>query len=301
MQLRHLQYFSTLARVRHFAKAATECGVTQPTLSAGLVSLEHEFGHRLVERDKRFIGLTAHGEAMLPWVHQILGAVGEMAHAVSATAAPVSGTFNLAAIPASLPFVGVFGKALLTQYPHLSLSVTSATSREIERGLNAFEYDAGITYIDHEPLSNVISVPLYEEKYLFITQSGDRFDAYSEISWDEVVAQPLCLLHQGMQHRRILDQRLGDRLLSATPQVVADSHISLLSMVRDGGFAAVIPDSYTKLFAGLEWARLLPIQEGDLKQRIGLVAVNRDPMSALARVGISVAAQMKAMERQLLI
>lgn len=289
MQLRHLRYFTTLARVRHFAKAAAECGVSQPTLSAGLSTLEHEFGRRLVERDRRFIGLTDHGEAMLPWAEQILGAVNGMAHAVSATAAPVTGEFGLAAIPAALPLVGLFGEALLQHYPGLSLAVRSATSREIERGLHAFEFDAGLTYLDHEPPANVLSVPLTAERYLFVVRRGEGFDARETISWQEAAAQPLCLLHQGMQYRRILDARLNARGLAIAPRVVADSYVALLAMVRAGGFATIVPDGYASLMAGLEWARFLPFDEAEEVRRIGLVVVNRDPMGPLASAGLAVA------------
>ena len=39
-----------LAKERHFGRAAEACGVTQPTLSAGLKQLEETLGVRLVER-----------------------------------------------------------------------------------------------------------------------------------------------------------------------------------------------------------------------------------------------------------
>lgn len=289
MQLRHLRYFTTLARMRHFAKAAAECGVSQPTLSAGLSALEQEFGRRLVERDRRFVGLTEHGEAMLPWAEQILGAVNGMAHAVAASAAPLTGEFGLAAIPAALPLVGLFGEALLAQYPGLSLSVRSATSREIERGLHAFEFDAGLTYLDHEPPANVLSVPLYAERYQFVARRGAGFDDRASIGWEEAAAQPLCLLHQGMQYRRILDARLSARGLAIAPRVVADSYVALLAMVRSGGFATIVPDGYASLMAGLEWARFLPFDEAEEARRIGLVIVNREPLGPLASAGLAVA------------
>ena len=44
MQLQHLRYLVALARHGHFAAAAAECGVSQPTLSAGLAALEQELG-----------------------------------------------------------------------------------------------------------------------------------------------------------------------------------------------------------------------------------------------------------------
>lgn len=289
MHFRQLRYFVTIARLRHFAQAAAECGVSQPTLSAGLLALEQEVGRRLVERDRRFIGLTSHGEAMLPWAEQILGAVNSMASSVAASSAPISGEFGLAAIPAALPLVGLFAEALLAQNPGLTLSVRSATSREIERSLNAFECDAGLTYLDHEPAGNVLSVALHAERYLFVTRAGAGFDGRDAITWEDAVAQPLCLLHQGMQFRRILDSRVKAQGLAIAPRAVADSYVALLDMVRSGGFSTIVPDTYAHLLEGLDWARLLPFEGEAERRRIGLVVMNRAPLGPLASAGLAAA------------
>lgn len=295
MHLRQLRYFVTIARLRHFAQAAAECGVSQPTLSAGLLALEQEVGSRLVARDRRFIGLTSHGEAMLPWAEQILGAVNSMASSVAASSAPISGEFGLAAIPAALPLVGLFTNALLAQHPGLTLSVRSATSREIERSLNAFECDAGLTYLDHEPAGNVLSVALHTERYLFVSRAGAGFDGRSSISWVEAVSQSLCLLHQSMQFRRILDARIKAQGLAIAPRAVADSYVALLDIVRAGGFCTIVPDTYLHLLDGLEWARFLPF-EGEVDQRrIGLVVMNRAPLGPLASAGLAAARELLAM------
>ena len=58
MLVRHLSYFVTLARERHFARAAELCHVAQPTLSAAIRTLEEDLGVRLVRRNHRFVGLT---------------------------------------------------------------------------------------------------------------------------------------------------------------------------------------------------------------------------------------------------
>jgi DNA-binding transcriptional LysR family regulator len=289
MQLRHLRYFVMLAREGHFAKAAAACGISQPTLSAGLTTLEAEFGRRLVERDRRFIGLTPHGEAMLPWAEQILGAVSGMASAVAATAAPLRGEFGLAVIPAALPLVGLLGEALLAQNPGITLSVRSATSRAIEHGLHAFEVDAGLTYLDHEPPANVLSVPLYAERYMFLAARGSGFDQHTAVTWEEACAQDLCLLHQGMQYRRILDERLAARGLAVTPRATADSHFALFAMVEGGAFATIVPDGYARMMAGVEWARFLPFDAPEEARRVGLVVINRDPLGPMARAALAAA------------
>ena len=289
MQLQHLRYFVALARDKHFANAAAACKVSQPTLSAGLAVLEQELGKRLVERDRRFIRLTDQGEAILPWAEQVLGAVRGLAQAAAAASEALSGEFRLAAIPAALPSVGRFGEALLRQNPGLTLSVQTGTSREIEQGLAANAFDAGLTYLDHEPPTNMLSVPLYAENYVFAAKAAGPFGARRSISWAEAAAQPLCLLHQGMQYRRLLDGQFAARGLSVTPAVVADSHLTLLSLVRSGAFVSIVPDAYARMMAGLDWCRFLPFDDPAERRRIGLVVVNRDPLGAMPRAGLQTA------------
>lgn len=292
MQLQHLRYFVALARARHFATAANACGVSQPTLSAGLASLEHELGKRLVERDRRFIGLTEHGEAILPWAEQALGAVRGLGQAAAASAQALTGEFRLYAIPAALPLVGPFGQALLEAFPGLSMAVQTGTSREIEHGLLANDFDAGLTYLDHEPPANMLTAPLHNEQYRFIARRGTGFDQRRSIGWEEAAALPLCLLHQGMQYRRILDRQFANHGLSVSPAAIADNYISVLSLVRSGSFVSIVPDGYAQLMAGLEWCRFLPLEPETGLRRVGLVVVNRDPLGSMARAGLTVAQQL---------
>src|ERR1700683_1216394 len=72
MIVRYLEYLAALARERHFARAASVCNVTQPTLSAGIKQLEEQLGVLIVERRQRFVGFTAEGERVLTWAHRVL-------------------------------------------------------------------------------------------------------------------------------------------------------------------------------------------------------------------------------------
>lgn len=294
MQLQHLRYFVALARHRHFAEAANVCSVSQPTLSAGLAALEQQLGKRLIDRDRRFIGLTEHGEAILPWAEQALGAVRGLSQAAAASAQALTGEFRLYAIPAALPLVGPFGEVLLRAHPGLSMSVQTGTSREIEHGLLANDFDAGLTYLDHEPPANMLTAPLHNEQYRFIARHGTGFDDRQSISWEEAAALPLCLLHQGMQYRRILDRQFALHGLSVNPAVIADSYISVFSLVRSGTFMSIVPDGYARLMQGIEWCRFLALEPTADTRRVGLVVVNRDPLGTMARAGLTSAQQMEA-------
>lgn len=289
MQLRLLRYFTTLAREGHFARAAEACGVTQPTLSAGIVTLEEQFGRRLVLRERRYIGLTPEGQAMLPWAQQLVAVFEGMAHAMEAMDGQIQGEFRLGVIPAAMPAIGYVARALLTLHPGLTLSVRSLTSREIERGLVAFDLDAGLTYLDHEPPADMLTAPLYAERYIFLARTGGGFDGRVSIGWGEAAGADLCLLHQGMQNRRILDARLAERHLAIHPRVTADSYVALLAMVQAGGFATIMPDSYLALLPGLSWARILPFDDPAPASQIGVIVPNRSPIGPLAAAALAIA------------
>lgn len=298
MNLQHLRFFAALARERHFAAAAAACGVSQPTLSAGLRALEQELGKRLVERDRRFVGLTEQGEAILPWAQQVLGSVQGLQQAAAALSVSLQGEFRLATIPAALPLVGPFGETLLRQNPGLALTVQSATSREIERGLAAGTCDAGITYLDHEPPANVLAVPLHREQYLFVARRGTALAEQATVGWEAAAAARLCLLHQGMQFRRILDREFAQRGLSVSPAAIADSYVALLALVRTGAFASILPAAYAALLQGVEWCRFVPFAEEAPPRRIGLVVIQRDPLGPMARAGLIAVQQLALVEGQ---
>jgi len=289
MQVRLVRYFLTLVKERHFARAADLCGVSQPTLSAGISALERQLGKRLVIRDRRFISLTPEGEALLPWARQMIAAQDGMTSALAATHGEVSGQFRLGAIPAALPFAGRLGEALLTGRPGLALSVRSLTSREIVRALAEYEIDGGLTYLDHEPPANVLSVPLYAEEYRLIVHAAPEWEGRTTISLAELPDMPLCLLHQGMQNRRILDARMAEHGIALHPRITADSYVALFSMVCSGPFATIIPDGYATLFPDLHWARILPFTEPVTASHIGLVVLDRTPLTPLASAAIEAA------------
>ena len=68
-----LEFLIAVAREKSFSRAAEICGVTQPTLSAGVKQLEDSLGVLLVNRSSRFHGLTAEGERVLEWAKRIVG------------------------------------------------------------------------------------------------------------------------------------------------------------------------------------------------------------------------------------
>lgn len=68
MNLSQLYYFKKLAELQHYAKAAKELFITQPSLSNAISSLEQELGVSLFQKTGRNIHLTKYGSEFLIYV-----------------------------------------------------------------------------------------------------------------------------------------------------------------------------------------------------------------------------------------
>ena len=77
--------------------------------------------------------------------------------------------------------------------------------------LENLEVDAGLTYIDNEPLGRVRAVPLYLEQYRLLTSADSPLGDRDQVTWAEVGQIPLCLLTPDMQNRRIIDRPARSR------------------------------------------------------------------------------------------
>ena len=75
MELRQLRTFVAVAELRHFARAASRCNLSQPAVSHQIALLEQELGAKLLNRAPRRVSLTVAGEVFLEEARRILGAV----------------------------------------------------------------------------------------------------------------------------------------------------------------------------------------------------------------------------------
>ncbi len=277
-----LEFLLALAREKNFGKAAETCGVTQPTLSAGIKQLEDSFGLLLVQRSSRFIGFTAEGERVLDWARRIVGDARAMRQEVKALKSGLIGHLKIAAIPTALGMVSTLTTPYRAKHPNVKFTILSRTSIEVLGMLENLEVDAGITYVDNEPLGRARSIPLYTEQYRLLTSKNSPLGGRDSVTWAEVSRIPLCLLTPDMQNRRIIDKLLRDAGgADPEPTLESNSMIVLFSHVRTGQWASVMPEKLADTLGLTERLRAIPIVEPEAVHTIGLVVPDRDPMSPL--------------------
>ena len=276
-----LEFFIALARQQHFGRAAEECGITQPTLSAAIRQLEEQLGVVLVVRGSRFLGLTPEGQRVLEWARRIVGDTRTMREEMRAARRGLAGHIRLAAIPTALAMVRRITEPFQRRHPNVTFSVLSRTSLQVLSLLENLEIDAGITYLDNEPLGRVTSVPLYSERYHLITAAGTPLADREEVTWVEVSSLRLCLLTADMQNRRIINKHMAEAGVTVAPTLESNSMIVLFSHIRTGQWASIMPRNVAESFGFPQQIRMIPISEPDASHLVGLVATHREPYTPL--------------------
>ncbi|MEY3960450.1 MAG: hypothetical protein RIR14_1104 [Pseudomonadota bacterium] len=286
-----LEMFIALANERHFGRAAEVMGVTQPSLSSAIRQLEDQLGVQLVYRGSRFQGLTPEGQRVLDWARRIVGDMRALKDEMRSVHSGLSGNLRIGVIPTALPMVAELTGPFTARHPNMRVTILSRTSAEILDGIDTLELDAGITYLDNEPLGRVAQTPLYTEFYRFLCAPGSALAKRDKISWHEVASVPLCLLTADMQNRRIVNQHLAEAGARVQAMVESNSTIALVSHVRSGLWASVVPMKLAEMFTG-QGLVAIPIVEPEAEHLVGLVTARRDPQTPVLQALIEEAARM---------
>ena len=269
--------------------------MTQPTLSAGIKQLEASLGVLLVNRGSRFQGFTPEGQRVLEWARRIVGDTRAMREEVDSLRRGLVGRIRMAVVPTALPMVASLTTPYRAKHPDVQFTIWSRTSIEILDLLENLEIDAGVTYLDNEPVGRVNTVALYHERYRLLTAADAPLGNRSQVTWAEVAQVPLCLLTPDMQNRRIIDGLLKNASGESRPTLESDSMILLFSHVRTGRWASVMPAVIAETLGLTDTIRAIPIADPEAVHTIGLVVPAREPMTPLNAALVSEARRIAAL------
>src|ERR1700689_1067300 len=198
MFIRQLEYLVTLAREKHFAKAAESCHVSQPALSSGIRGLEKELGVMIVQRGRRFLGLTIEGERVLAWAQQTLSSLSHMREDATLARSTMTGTLRIGAIPTTMTVAAFVTGPCFAAYPNIRYTLSSLTADAIANQLDHFELDLGLTYLDDTVLEGFEKLHLYDERYVLLADRKIELDP--TLTWEQAAQLPLCLLTGKMRN-----------------------------------------------------------------------------------------------------
>ncbi|MDE2007763.1 MAG: hydrogen peroxide-inducible genes activator [Rhodospirillales bacterium] len=238
-----LRFLCALAEHRHFGRAANACAVSQSTLSAGILTLEHQLDAAILDRGagKRVV-FTPLGIELIGRARAALAALGAVAEAAEAARAPLAGPLRLGVIPTIGPFLlPRLMPALRAAFPDLRLFLREdLTARLVER-LAENRLDALLVALPCDCGGGTVE-PLGRDEFLLALPPGHPLAARERVPIAALAAEKLLLLEDGHCLR---EQALAvcGRQAGAHDDFAATSLHTLVQMVAGGLGLTLLPAS----------------------------------------------------------
>lgn len=258
--MRHTQLrsFHAVAQRLSFTAAARELGVSQPTITTQVKSLEEEFGVELFVRRGRRIELTETGAGLLDITRRLFADEKEAADYLNETRGLRTGHLRVGAVG---PYhVTDMLAAFNARHPGLYVSVTVGNSRDTLRDLLDYRTDVAVlAHVDPDP--RLVAIPYRRHRVIAFCPADHPFAQRRNIRVRDMEGQRLVVREAGSTTRRAFDQAMRDA--SVRPRVVMEigSRESIREAVAKGIGMGVVSEAE---FIPDPRIRALPIADADI-------------------------------------
>ncbi|MDR2140547.1 MAG: LysR family transcriptional regulator [Deltaproteobacteria bacterium] len=242
MDIKRLEIFLKLLDTRSFSLTAQFFGLSQPTVSQNIKSLEEFLGQKLFERTPRRVKALPAALVLAPYAIKIVETAGQAAWAVNRQMAVAQDKLAVGAssVPSMVlvpPAVEVFSQ----RYPRVFLTLTSGHSREIVRLVLDGDLDLGLVGTVVSESEKIWVRPYATDRLVLVASSelvakmGSRPRTPADLAnW------PLILREDGSGTRAAFLSSLGDDVSRFRFKAEVDGLGPTITLVRAAFGAAVV-------------------------------------------------------------
>lgn len=204
MELRQLEYFQTVSRLKKITLAAEHLHISQPSITVAIQKLEDELGVLLFDRSQKQMTLTDEGRIFLQQAEHILTCVHNSILEMNDFKKIPKGTIKIG-IP---PMIGaVLFPPMFTgfkkQYPLIELSVIERGSVIIKELLEEGELDLAIFETSHQSLL-LDSLPIITGEIMACLPPQHPLGKLAVIPFGELRNEEFILFSEGTYHRQVI-------------------------------------------------------------------------------------------------
>ena len=246
MNLRHLHYFATVAKIGNITRAAEQLHIAQPALSMAIKKLEQHLELDLFQRVDRKIILTSEGKTFLAHCHLILQQVEDAELAMAELSGLKKGEVRIG-VPGMLGsyFFPDILMGFKSKYPELKLTVIEAGTQSIRDMLVNGELDIGVINNENVPEQLMVE-PLLSPQMVATVGISHPFATLNSISFDQFFSQKLIMFKKGYFHREFMDRVSLEN--HYTPNISFETNLlpMILKIVRSGSAITALLDIVSK-------------------------------------------------------
>ncbi|MCZ2222532.1 MAG: hydrogen peroxide-inducible genes activator [Chitinophagales bacterium] len=245
MTLTQLEYIIAVNTLRHFAKAAEYCHVTQPTLSMQIQKLEETLNLKIFDRSKQPVIPTDVGIEIIEQAKKILAEVQIMNEIIQLKKGQFAGELKIGIIPTLAAYLlPLFISSFSKRYPNIKLIIQELTTNNIIQALLEDRIDAGILVTPLKQNNIIEHILFYEEMVAYISKNSSLYKKNFVLPKD-IALEKLWLLEEGHCFRSQIEYLCELKKHSEANrnfEYEAGSFETLRKMVDVNGGITVLPE-----------------------------------------------------------
>lgn len=244
MNLNHLNYFRVLARVEHYTKAASMLGITQPTLSHAISTLEKDLGTYLFEKQGRNVQLTKYGHFYLNYVDNALDELEIGEKKLRELTSSSKGIIDLAFVYSlGSHFIPSLLKEFIChkQYMGISFNFNQGNTRDILNSIKNDEYDLGFcSFVEGEP--DIEFLPIVKQELVLVVPIDHHLAVNNSIDLKDIEKYPLIFYTKKSGMRSIIDTILKDANINPNVKCEIEEDSALAGLISIGYGIGIMPN-----------------------------------------------------------
>lgn len=260
MTIQQLQYIIAVDSHRNFAKAADECGVTQPTLSSMIKKLEDELDIRIFERTNRHVETTSVGRRIVGQARKTVMEAARINEIVNETKNEISGSLRISVGPCIAPYIlPKFIRHYSFDNPQVTLSVEEMRVEAILDSLSLNQTDIGIA-VGGKSRQDIFEIPLYTERF-WVYVAGECARKLTAFRLEDLSHENMWIMKEAQCQRESAfsfckTREYGKRIYEA------GNIDTLVRIVDENGGFTIIPQMHLPFLSPRQQANVRPL-DGD--------------------------------------
>ena len=155
-------------------------------------------------------------------------------------------------------------------------------------GLNNFELDVALTYLDKTDLGHKNTIPIYTEQLSLLVPDRAGIRNRSMISWKEAAQLPLAMLRPSMHERHFVDQVFAQIGCAPVARVELELILHLMFQVQFTELCTIIPSHFAVMPGLHEGTRALSLVDPVVSREVGLYWGESEVVMPMARAFVEI-------------
>ncbi len=240
MNLRFLETFVWVARLKSFRLTAEKLFSTQASISSRIAALEDELGTRLFLRDSKGVSLTPEGQKVLEYAERMIDTMQALKQSISDTG-KIQGRIRVGAMDTVIhTWLSPFVTRVMERYPAVEIELTADTARNLNEQLLKGYLDI-VFQTDMVNGDSVRNLELAAFPVRWIVPTGSLYHR-GYASMDELAKERIITFSKNSRPHQDILNLLHAGSVSAPRINCVNSIAAMTRLIRDGfGIGALPP------------------------------------------------------------